>query len=172
MNSVFATIGAAASSDDRKLCYDAESIRTRHDWHRDIAALASALERRREQRWGLYASSTYDFSVGLFALWRTAKTPVIPPLNTPGVVQTLAPHVDCLLGDFAGAESILRQGCDTRQDHIDWRVAVDAELTMFTSGSSGEPKAIRKSIRQLDAEVTTLERLWAHASVTRLSSRP
>ncbi|HAY92781.1 AMP-binding protein, partial [Shewanella sp.] len=43
------------------------------------------------------------------------------------------------------------------------------ELVLFTSGSSGEPKAIRKTLQQLDVEVSVLEHTFAehlpHCSV-------
>lgn len=167
MISTIDRIGTAEPDGDRPLCYTPAASRTRHEWRRDVDALAMFLRDRGESRWGLYATSTYDFSVGLFALWRSGKTPVVPPLNTPGVVESLAPHVDCLLGEFPVAESIVRDSYDVAPvrmpkahvrapRHID----PDAQLIMFTSGSSGEAKAIRKSIVQLDAEVATLEQLW------------
>lgn len=36
-------------------------------------------------------------------------------------------------------------------------------VTLFTSGSSGVPKAIRKTLRQLDVEVSILQSLWGEA---------
>ena len=35
-----------------------------------------------------------------------------------------------------------------------------AALTLYTSGSSGAPKPIRKTLAQFDAEVRTLEAQW------------
>ncbi len=158
MTSSIIEMVAQGPDDDAPLCYDAGSMRTWRDWHRDVDNLAAFLSDRREARWGLYTSNSYVFSVGLFALWLSDKTPVIPPLNTPAVVQSLAPYVDGLLGEFADAKSIIRDRRDASPAVR--RVDPDAELLMFTSGSSGEPKAISKRLRQLDVEVATLERLW------------
>jgi len=158
--SAIGRIGATAPDDDRPLCHTPVSVHSWHGWHRDVDTLVTYLANRRESRWGLYAASTYDFSVGLFALWRSGKTPVIPPLNTSGIVETLAPHVDCLLGEFPLAESIIRDAHAAPAAGTPRSVDPAAQLVMFTSGSSGEAKAIRKNIAQLDAEVATLESLW------------
>jgi hypothetical protein len=160
---VISTIGnicATATDEDRLVCHTPAAVHTRGDWRRDVDTLVAFLGDRHELRWGLYAANTYDFSVGLFALWCSGKTPVIPPLNTPGVVQALAPHVDGLLGEFPSAEPILRNNSNTQPENVAGSIRPDAQLVMFTSGSSGEPKAIWKNFGQLDAEIATLELLW------------
>jgi acyl-CoA synthetase (AMP-forming)/AMP-acid ligase II/3-hydroxymyristoyl/3-hydroxydecanoyl-(acyl carrier protein) dehydratase len=168
MTSTITAIGTSGRDDDAPLCYDAGAIRTWREWRGDVDRLAGALAARKETRWGLYASNTYAFSVGLFGLWLSAKKPVIPPLNTAAMAQSLAPHVDGLLGEFPFAEPIIRveDADDTQEDR---RIDPDSELLMFTSGSSGQPKAIPKRLHQLDAEVATLERHWGSQTADRVT---
>src|SRR6476646_1733083 len=160
MTVTIAQIAAAQSDDDAPLSYDVGAIRTWRDWHRDVARLTDVLSATDRNRWALYASNTYQFSVGLFALWISGRQPVVPPLNTPAVAKSLQSLVDGTLGEFPGAEPIIREAGEATNARGDRRIDPKADLLMFTSGSSGEPKAIRKTLQQLDAEVATLDHVW------------
>ena len=159
MTSTIIEIGRSPG-DDHPLCLERNAVLTWSDWRRDVDRLVAFLLRRSEARWGLYSTQSYDFSVGLFALWLSGRTPVIPPMNSPGTVRSLMENVDGLLGHFPLAELILRDPDDEPSDYTHRRIDPSAELVLFTSGSSGEPKAIHKRISQIDAEIATLESLW------------
>ena len=160
MTRTIAQIAAVGSDDDAPLSYRAGGIRTWRDWHRDVARLAEVLSARDRKRWALYASDSYEFSVGLFALWLTGSQPVVPPLNSTAVAESLRSIVDGALGEFPGAEPIMREEGDTARAFGLRCIDPRADLSMFTSGSSGEPKLVQKTLRQLDTEVATLDELW------------
>src|SRR5262245_61945418 len=85
---------------DTIVCLDGRAVRTRGDFRRDVDALARRLEARAESRWALHAQNSYDFAVGLFALWCTRKSPIVPSGDDPAARAALAGAVDAGLGDL------------------------------------------------------------------------
>ena len=129
-------------------------------WTREVAALAAYLDRTDKQQWALYCDDSYTFSVGLFGLWSSGRTPVLPPNNTPGTLATLEPHIHGRLGDLAGADACT--GYPSRQAGTAAKpfACASAKLILFTSGSTGEAKQIPKSVRQLESELQILASVW------------
>ena len=118
-----------------------------------VARLAAALRQRPETRWLLTRDNPLDFAVDLFALLYAGKQAVIPPNTRPGTLDVLASvfdtQVDSLTVDEASPTAPLA-AIDPQQAIID----------LYTSGSTGEHKRIRKTLAQFDAEVAILESLW------------
>lgn len=86
-----------------------------------------------------------DFLVHLLATLDAGLTPVIPPNFLPAT-----------LAEFAAA--------------LPDMPAPDGQaLELYTSGSSGQPKRIGKTVVQLERECAVLERLWGHASAGALT---
>ncbi|WP_031433987.1 AMP-binding protein [Methylomarinum vadi] len=130
----------------------------------EVSALSSALRQQPQpqQRYALYYENSYPFAVALFALLHTGKQIWIPGNNRPAMAEQLK-ALDCrLLGDWAQSN----EGRISVASSIDNGFSLQPldlhrpQLTIFTSGSGGEPKAITKSLLQLQNEVETLERQW------------
>ncbi|QSX29874.1 acyl-CoA synthetase [Shewanella cyperi] len=130
------------------------------------------LQQQPAQRWLLACEASDLFAVGLCAALLAGKEVVLPPNTQKGTLQALSHAFDAILADTE-----LAQGCTQLMLRKENGLA-DAHwpspshlgsLTLYTSGSSGEPKAVTKSLAQLDAEVATLERTFAdhlpHCSV-------
>ncbi|MCQ4272967.1 acyl-CoA synthetase family protein [Pseudomonas kuykendallii] len=120
--------------------------------------LAAALQRRGVRRLALHLEDAAELAIALFGAWRAGVEVILPADLQPGNRQRLAPEVDLWLTDQPG---------DTRLDALQDEPLAAAELdldacrlTLSTSGSSGEPKLIGKSLRQLANEVDALEALW------------
>ncbi|PLZ04289.1 AMP-dependent synthetase [Burkholderia sp. WAC0059] len=140
-----------------------------------VLAVGEALAARPEQRYALCIEDPFDFACALFALWAVAKAPVVPPNATPACLAELAFAYDAVLADAdlrafdavpaSHASHAMRAGRP---------IEPEASLTLFTSGSSGTPKAIHKTLAQLDAEVHTLEAQWGAlaAGATHVSAVP
>lgn len=106
------------------------------------------------QRWLLFNEDRYTFAVWLFALLGEHRTPVLPQNAQPETLSFLADHVD------AHAPTQLPD-IDPRQlTAASLTGRLDTRITLFTSGSSGQPQAIHKSIAQLLHEVHTLEQAF------------
>lgn len=127
--------------------------------------LARIIVQSDEQNWGLFCEDTGHFIICLLALLAAGKTICLPANNQPGTLADLATHAAILLTDSHG-EGFTGQCYQYQQLDI---MAQDAlaelhldktSLIFFTSGSSGEPKAIHKRLWQLESEIVAQERKW------------
>ncbi|MGJ0486093.1 MAG: AMP-binding protein [Methylomicrobium sp.] len=117
-----------------------------------------------DQRYALYTQDAYPFAAGLFALLHAGKEIWIPGNNLPETARQLKREGCRLLGDWPEAEPFdpdVRFPEDTGgiADIFDPNAP---RIVLFTSGSSGQPKAVPKTLRQLQAEIDTLENLWGN----------
>lgn len=122
------------------------------------SAWREAIRAQPAQRFGLFHDDRHVFTAVLFAAWAEGRQVVLPGDNLPGTVAALAPHVDALIGDFPAPT--LQPAA--RPAAFTW-VEPDRELeglVVFTSGSTGQPTAIPKRLRQLFDEVLTQEQLF------------
>lgn len=125
----------------------------------DVAGFTEALRQQDQTRYALYYEDAYPFAVMLFALWHAGKRIFIPGNNRPATADYLTGQ-DCrLIGEWQGKEQtpVSQIGAAGELEALD---LTKAQLTIFTSGSSGEPKAIAKTLLQLQREVETLEAQW------------
>ena len=100
-----------------------------------------------------------EFSAALFGAWQADVTPWLPGDVLPATLDTLRERGLIFAGDLPDG---VRANA-TMKAVGESMPTLDAErcaLVLFTSGSTGEPAAIRKSLRQLDAEVDALERVF------------
>ncbi|PKM35384.1 MAG: AMP-dependent synthetase [Gammaproteobacteria bacterium HGW-Gammaproteobacteria-10] len=125
----------------------------------DVAAAAAALQHRTESCHALYHEDAYPFAVLLFALWHSNKKVIIPGNNCQVTADELAGQGVALIGAWHGRESSLASPAEA---HIEWHSLnpTETKLTLFTSGSNGKPKAIVKTLLQLQHEVDALEAQW------------
>ncbi|MDA9090591.1 AMP-binding protein [Porticoccaceae bacterium] len=115
-------------------------------WQAEIEGISTS-------RIGLYHSNPVEFLAALLAIWRQGKTAVIPANTLDEMVAAVKTKTSVLIGEFGGDN--VRFG-DTSCDQD----LAESALILFTSGSSGQPKAVPKSFVQLDAELEMLEERW------------
>lgn len=118
----------------------------------DVAAWQSAFQRHGGQRFGLFFEDAYRFACALYGAWHAGKSIVVPGDQLPQTRASLRSQLDAWAAELDGSHP-----SDTAPARLQ---ALDPDatgLTLFTSGSSGEPSAIDKRLRQLDAEVHTLQ---------------
>lgn len=128
---------------------------TRADFLARVDAWQARLALEPGERWGLYSDDSATFAAMLFGAWHAGKTVLLPGDMQPATLARLAAEVDGTLGELPGASSDppappeppTRQPLDLQR----------TRLIVYTSGSSGEPEAIAKSLAQLDAEMHTLQ---------------
>ena len=125
------------------------------EFRRRVSAWRELLQNRTGNRVAIYCNDALTFAEALFGAWHAGKEVVLPGDALPATLQRLAGHIDDCIGDLPDSLRVpeIADG-DTSFAELD----VDTrELTLFTSGSSGEPVAIRKHLRQLEAEIRALE---------------
>ncbi|UUT19399.1 acyl-CoA synthetase family protein [Pseudomonas sp. T8] len=121
-------------------------------------SLAAGLQARGVQRLALHLEDAAELAIALLGAWRAGVSVLLPADLQPQTRQRWSTQVDLWLTDQPG---------DVHLADFDQPPLPAAELdldtcrlSLCTSGSSGEPKRIDKSLRQLANEVEALEQLW------------
>ncbi|WLH13231.1 AMP-binding protein [Pseudomonas hefeiensis] len=130
-----------------------------HSQLRDAAlSLAAGLQTRGVRRVAVHLEDAADLAVALLGAWRAGASVLLPADLQTQTRQRWSSDVDLWLTD---------EPTDIRPDDLRQAPLEAAELdldqcklSLCTSGSSGEPKRIEKTLRQLSNEVQALEQLW------------
>lgn len=124
----------------------------------------AAFEAHPGGRVALFFQEGLGFAAALFGAWQAGKQVWLPGDLTPASRLALRSRVDAFAGDVAPPEGL---------PHIEPSAApapavrpLDPEaqqLVVFTSGSTGQPQALPKRLRQLFDEVSALEQAFGAA---------
>lgn len=125
----------------------------------DVKALSAKLSSQNTDQYALYYEQAYPFCVSLFALLHSTKKVWIAGNNKPIAAEQLIEKGCVLLGDWEGKETSIIPDLNSSIElkPID---TINAQITIFTSGSSGKAKAINKSLQQFQREIEVLEHYW------------
>ncbi len=132
----------------------------------DVAALAATLQTRQGQRWLLLSEDAYALAVGFLATLYAGRTVVLPANLQIGHVSDLADQIDGILAHEQETPpevktvSILANDAAADRAALEPFDAARAEIILHTSGTTGQPVAIHKSLNCLEAEVATLDGLF------------
>ncbi len=150
-----AEIAARAGEAQRAMAWRGQALVPRERFIADVQAWCAAFQRAPGARIALYFEDSLDFACALFGAWHAGKAVWLPGDAQPATLQRLKREVDGWAGDAvvpaslkpeAGAQPVLAP-LDRQR----------TSLVVFTSGSTGEPVAIHKTLAQLDAEVHALQ---------------
>ncbi|RDK04386.1 AMP-binding protein [Paraburkholderia lacunae] len=163
---------AAHAPVNAPVCRDGGTVLDRVAFRARVSSLVAGLREQDAKRYALCIDDPFDFACTLFALFACGKEPVIPANATPGYLAGLAGAYDAVLTD-ADLRAFVPAPAEA-QAIIDHAIDPQAPLTLYTSGSSGTPKPIRKTLAQFNAEVHTLEKQWGAllGDATMLASVP
>ena len=117
--------------------------------------LAAQLQSRGVKRLALYLDDAAELAIALLAAWHAGIAVLLPADAQPQTRQHMASQCDLWLDSLDGL--LTQDGATLPAAPLDLD---QCQLTLCTSGSSGEAKLIDKSLRQLANEVTALEHLW------------
>ena len=154
---------------DRAIAWQADRTLTLAELRRDVARLVARLQGQPVQRWALCYQESYPFAVALLACGYAGCQVVLPGHNRLAQLAELAEHLDGVLTDLPLEPGLALPWpvCSTVVDEAiegeepalpEW--TTELSCVLFTSGSTGQPKAILKSQRQLEAELAVQWSLW------------
>ncbi|WP_439135535.1 ApeI family dehydratase [Pseudomaricurvus sp.] len=149
-----------------------KNIITWQEWLTRVVQWRHIISQQSGDRWALYHPCAAEFSACLFALLSLNKTVCLPGNRQPDFVTRLSHVVDGFAGDFEKlAPSLIRSDLPLSTDEDLGALSALRDITLnnstpliqvFTSGSSGDPQAIGKNLRQLSQEVKHLHMLWGN----------
>jgi 3-hydroxymyristoyl/3-hydroxydecanoyl-(acyl carrier protein) dehydratase len=112
------------------------------------------------QAFALYIDDGVEFASALFGAWASGKTIYLPGDKLPGTCAHVRETVHGYLGEFPAECTPLMPAPQDQSNHADAFDRLNGNfvgLVLFTSGSTGAPKAIPKELSQMSREVATLE---------------
>ncbi|MCY9863476.1 AMP-binding protein [Vibrio coralliirubri] len=155
------------------VCFDDNSEITWQTFNADLSQLVHLLSSPPFQRVAICTQDSYLFSVAFLACAVSQKHIILPGNYQPCALAELSEHFDCLLvddsigevevSDVLNIQNLLDSSTSSKQPLIDNLATIDlatVPLTLFTSGSSGTPKAIDKTLEHLDIETAQLNKNW------------
>ncbi|WP_207807685.1 MULTISPECIES: acyl-CoA synthetase family protein [unclassified Pseudomonas] len=121
-------------------------------------SVAAGLQSRGVKRLAVHLEDAADLAIALLAAWRAGASVLLPADLQAQTRQRWSQEVDLWLTDQPGDAQLhdfTQPGLPGAELNLD-----QCRLSLCTSGSSGEPKRIDKTLRQLANEVEALEQLW------------
>ncbi|CAM4159887.1 AMP-binding protein [Shewanella aquimarina] len=146
------------------ISFNHHDILTGEAFTAQVAAIFEALSQHEAKRWLLACDSSDLFAVGLCAGLLAGKQLILPANTQGGTLSELTHEFDAVLADrpLCEAKDYVALHKDLKHPGPWPTSQTFGELILYTSGSSGQPKAITKTLDQLDAEVTVLEQTFAN----------
>lgn len=133
-----------------------------------IAGLKQQLEASELKRIVLIHSDRSYFLAGFLAALYGGKEIVLPPTDAPGLIKELLRDGDGILSNNENLSSLTSNFIKFSHITLTSHKFSDLDpncafITFYTSGSTGSPKEVRKTLQQLENEVHELEQLWGKA---------
>ena len=138
-------ISQAPALDHAQLCAQALSV-------------AAGLQSRGVRRLAVHLEDAADLAIALLGAWRAGVAVLLPADLQAKTRQRWSDEVDLWLtgqNDDCHLADLHQPALTNAELNLD-----ECRLSLCTSGSSGEPKRIDKTLRQLANEVEALEQLW------------
>ncbi|MCO7625569.1 acyl-CoA synthetase family protein [Pseudomonas fluorescens] len=121
-------------------------------------SVAAGLQARGVQRMAVHLEDAADLAIALLGAWRAGVSVLLPADLQAQTRQRWSNEVDLWLTDHSAdvhLNDLLQPALPGAELDLD-----QCRLSLCTSGSSGEPKRIDKTVHQLANEVEALEQLW------------
>lgn len=157
-----------AQNSDRVVAYKGNDPVTLYSLLDDIYKLCRALDDNDRQRWILLAHDPLNFLCAFYALMIKGKDILLPPNQQAGTIAEFVSAPDAVITDLQysavlPAIAIAEELGSSRATQPAGFHAIDTSrvyVELYTSGSEGEPKKIRKQVATLEKEIQCLDGLW------------
>ena len=148
---------------DHVVCFDRQGREAYWpEFLRTVAGLRACLVEHDSQYWALDTADSFEFGCAIFACWAAGKTAVLAPehlLASPS--DTL--DVDGIIasrGTETEGKPLITFDQVPPSDEVDGIIPTTSDLVLFTSGSTGQPMRVQRTIRHFEAEIAVLESQW------------
>lgn len=154
------------------------SLQNRFSFMDLVATLIDCIQKNNPQRALLISSDRFSFLAGFLATLHANVLLVLPPADTPGLLKDIMKPGDIILSDqkelallgnpfislcpvAISPETGSSEAALTQEEILFPPLdPLHSSITFYTSGSTGHPKSILKTLEQLETEIETLDTLW------------
>jgi acyl-coenzyme A synthetase/AMP-(fatty) acid ligase len=116
--------------------------------------LAAQAKSKGWKRAALLSKDSYNFALGLFGLMHGGCEVVLPANHQPGTLEAMRGSFDQLIDDS------WLQNMSGQEGSLEPLDATACSLAFFTSGSTGAPKRVAKTLAMFEREAQTLQAVW------------
>ena len=141
---------------EQTLFTDKDTVLTVAQWFQQVQAACHVIAQQPGKTVLLYQPDCQLFSVWFFALCLQGKHIVLAPDAQPGTLQYAMMHCDWQVPDMS--PTMPEPATDNVESLL---LAGDIRVSFFTSGSTGAPKLIHKTLTLLLTEVQTLQQQFS-----------
>ena len=145
---------------NKNVAFNAEQVITGQQFLEDIKALCCLLKKDNSALVAICCVIVICLVSLFFAVIYAGKKILLPGSHQPAILNTLASQFDLLIDDGLMAKNApikrieLPLKAQTHSDFDFFELSLEqVEITLFTSGSTGQPKAIYKTLAMLDKEI-------------------
>jgi len=149
------------TGDEREVAWRGDQPLMLSTMYRQVLALSQRLTAQPGRHWALCFDDSYRFCVALLACWYAGKTPVMPGHSRAALLDEMADRLDGVLCDMPLAVSLPLLASDDAEAQGQLPpLPARSALVLFTSGSTGAPRQVVKSLAVMEQESQWLRNLW------------
>ncbi|MCL1967857.1 MAG: AMP-binding protein [Fibromonadales bacterium] len=139
------------------VCYSNEGTKTQDDFLKDIHALHKFAAENQHDSYILHSEDLYWFAVAFIGVLRAKKILAISSNASQGFIKEICDEKTAFI-----SEEQIKKICDSGNfASAEWLpIDLQADVVLWTSGTTGKPKKIHKKFKYLNAECEELARLW------------
>jgi acyl-CoA synthetase (AMP-forming)/AMP-acid ligase II/3-hydroxymyristoyl/3-hydroxydecanoyl-(acyl carrier protein) dehydratase len=143
-------------------CYSEEGVKTQADFLRDVAALSEFVSKNHWNSYILHSENLYYFAVAFAGVLQAKKNLAISANAGDEFIKEISDNESVFL-----PEEHIRNICTSFKEPVSahWQpIDPQANIALWTSGTTGKPKKVDKTYSHLDIECGELARLWGNAA--------
>lgn len=141
----------------RAIAVNLQKTFTSNDFLSDCSNLIKTISRENETDFILSCKNAYNFAIGLFSLLHLNKKICLPPGMQNGLIDEISQDRKVISDFYPDAIHPIQKEI---QDVVTFSATSNGNISLFTSGSTGERKEIKKTLSQFNEEIYILNKTW------------